>query len=214
MKALLAGEYSGIIRDELSLVGWDAWSCDLLPTESELTKKEGKHYQCDVRDILNDYWDLLIAHPYCTYNANSGVRWLHTDISRWFKMFEGIEFFKLFMNATHIPFRAIEHPQIHKYARQLIGAPPTQIIHPWQFGHGETKATLLWLYGLPKLKPTNIVSGREQRIWKLPPSNDRAKERSKTFPGIAKAMAEQWTEYIKSENRNYGVFTMAGRNNY
>lgn len=196
MRALIAGEYSGIIRDELSLVGWDAWSCDLLPTESELTKLEGKHIQGDVRDVLNDPWELLIAHPYCTYNANSGVRWLHTDIARWFKLFEGVEFLKLFMNAKHIPHRVIEQPQIHKYAKQLIGVPHDQIIHPWQYGHGESKKTYLWLHNLPKLQPTNIVSGREQRIWKLPPSKDRAKERSKTYPGIAKAMAQQWTEYI------------------
>lgn len=197
MKALVACEYSGTVRDALSLLGWDAWSCDLLPTESQLTIDEGKHYQGDVRDVISEHFDLLIAHPYCTYNANSGVRWLHTDISRWFKLFEGVDFFKLFLNSKAVH-KCIEQPQIHKYARQLIGINPTQIIQPWQFGHGETKATLLWLDNLPLLKPTNIVSGREQRIWKMSPGPNRTKERSRTYPGIAQAMAEQWTEYIKN----------------
>jgi hypothetical protein len=186
MKVLIACEFSGTVRDAFAARGHDAWSCDLLPTESA-----GQHYVGDVRDILYDGWDLMIGHPPCTYLANSGVQWLYRREGRWEQMREGAEFFRMLLNAP-IPRIAIENPIMHKYAKEIIGAPPTQTVQPWMFGHGESKATCLWLKNLPALTPTNIVSEREQRIWKLPPSTDRWKLRSVTYAGIADAMAEQW----------------------
>lgn len=186
MKVLIACEFSGTVRDAFAARGHDAWSCDLLPTESA-----GQHYVGDVRDILHDGWDLMIGHPPCTYLANSGVQWLYRREGRWEQMREGAEFFRMLLNAP-IPRIAIENPIMHKYAKEIIGAPPTQTVQPWMFGHGESKATCLWLKNLPALTPTNIVSEREQRIWKLPPSTDRWKLRSVTYAGIADAMAEQW----------------------
>lgn len=194
-RILIACEYSGRVRDAFDRKGWDATSCDILPSETA-----GKHYQGDVVDIINDGWDMMIAHPPCTYLCNSGVCWLwmknvygkrRKARLRWADMRTGAEFFKSLLNAD-IPKIAIENPIMHKYAVEIIGRRQDQIIQPWQFGHGETKATCLWLKGLPKLGPTNIVDGREQRLHKLPPSKDRAKLRSLTFPGIAKAFAEQW----------------------
>lgn len=187
MKVLVACEYSGTVRDAFIKRGHDAMSCDLLPTD-----KAGPHYQGDVFDIINDGFDLMIAHPPCTYLCNSGVRWLHTDKSRMDKMREGAEFFKKLLECN-IPKIAIENPIMHKYAKEIIGRNQDQIIQPWQYGHGETKATCLWLKGLPHLKPTNIVQGRTQRIHLLPPSKDRWKLRSTTFQGIADAMADQWS---------------------
>jgi hypothetical protein len=186
MKVLIACEFSGTVRDAFAARGHDAWSCDLLPTESA-----GQHYVGDVRDILYDGWDLMIGHPPCTYLANSGVQWLYRREGRWEQMREGAEFFRMLLNAP-IPRIAIENPIMHRYAKEIIGAPPTQTVQPWMFGHGESKATCLWLKNLPALTPTNIVSEREQRIWKLPPSTDRWKLRSVTYAGIADAMAEQW----------------------
>lgn len=186
MKVLIACEYSGRSRDAFLRLGHDAMSCDLLPTDVP-----GPHYQGDVRDVLGERWDLIIAHPECTYITNSGVRWLDRDITRWKKLYEACQFFKLFLD--HPCERvAIENPIPHKYARDWIGTRYSQIIQPWQFGHGETKATCLWLKGLPKLTPTDIVSGREGRIHMLPPSEDRWKIRSETYMGIANAMASQW----------------------
>lgn len=187
MRVLVACEYSGAVRDAFSALGHDATSCDLLDSESP-----GRHYKGDVRDILGDSWDLLVAHPPCTYLTNSGVRWLHSDASRWPKLFDGAAFFRLFDQAKHIPRRAIENPIPHRYARELMGRAHDQVIQPWQFGHGETKATCLWLTGLPALKPTNIVSGRHGACHKTPPSADRWKIRSRTYAGIAAAMAAQW----------------------
>jgi hypothetical protein len=184
---LIACEYSGAVRDAFIRAGHDAMSCDLQPTEAP-----GPHYHGDVRDVLSDRWDMLIAHPTCTYMTNSGVRWLHTDASRWPKLFDGAAFFRLFDRAHHIPMRAVENPIPHKYALQLIGRKYDQLIQPWMFGHGETKATCLWLHGLPRLQPTKIVDGRDPRIHRLSPSADRWKERSRTYSGIAEAMAEQW----------------------
>ena len=204
MRVLVACEYSGTVRDAFIAQGHDAMSCDLLPTDAPnwtydpFTKlrthhpERGSHYQGSVLDVLDDGWDLMIAHPPCTYLTNSGVRWLHTDESRWGKLDEACEFFNRLMDAD-IPRICVENPIPHKYAVERIGGRKyTQIIQPWQFGHGETKATCLWLKGLPKLTPTNIVDGREQRMWKLPPSEDRWKLRSKTYQGIADAMAQQW----------------------
>jgi hypothetical protein len=198
MKVLIACEYSGIVRDAFAKKGHDAWSCDLLPTEIP-----GNHIQGDVSRVLwGKNWDLVIAHPPCTYLANSGVRWLVTkdgiDPERAKKMAEAAKFFRQFDFYGRVGGKiAIENPIMHGYARDEIffekgKGKPTQIIQPWQFGHGETKATCLWLYGLPKLKPTDVVEGREQRIWKMRPTPDRQKLRSKTYPGIAQAMADQW----------------------
>lgn len=180
MKVLVACEYSGVVRDAFRALGHDAMSCDLLPTDVE-----GPHYQGDVRDILNDGWDLMIAHPPCTHLAVSGARWFKDKVE---EQREALDFVRLLMDAP-IPRICIENPVsvISSKIRK-----PDQIIQPWQYGHGETKATCLWLKGLPLLTPTDIVEGREQRIWKLPPSPDRWKTRSATFPGIANAMAKQW----------------------
>ena len=180
MRVLIACEFSGIVRDAFSARGHDAWSCDLLPTEMP-----GNHIQGNALAILGDGWDLAIFHPPCTHLAVSG--------SRWFK------------------YKAVEQGEALEFVRKLLSAPidrialenpisiissrirkPDQIIHPWQFGHGETKATCLWLKGLPKLTPTNIVDGRVPRVHYEPPSPDRWKNRSRTFKGIAEAMAFQW----------------------
>jgi len=187
MRVLVACEYSGIVRDAFINKGHDAMSCDLLPTESP-----GPHYQGDVMDIINDGWDMLIGHPPCTYLCNSGVRWLHKREGRWGDMRKGTEFFKALLNAD-IPKICIENPIPHKYAVEIIGRKYNQIVQPWQFGHGETKATCLWLKNLESLQPTDIVKGRKQRLHRLPPSKERAKLRSLTYKGIAKAMSEQWS---------------------
>lgn len=189
MKVLIACEYSASVRSAFAAKGCDAWSCDILPTEVP-----GNHYQCDVREVLGQKWDLVIAHPPCTRLCNSGVRWLE---SRGLKneMKEGAEFFKIFLGLGKTPV-CIENPIMHKYAVEIIGCRQTQVIQPWMFGHGETKATCLWLKYLPKLQPTNIVDGREQRVHMMPQGLERWKERSRTFPGIANAMADQWTKYL------------------
>lgn len=204
MKVLIACEFSGTVRDAFISRGHDAISCDLLPTD-----KPGPHYEGDVFDIINDGFDLMIAHPPCTYLCNSGVCWLYKNISsgegwpnpikftkeknlqRWEEMEKGANFFKMLLNCN-IPKIAIENPIMHKYAKEIIGRGQDQVIQPWMFGHGETKATCLWLKNLPKLEPTNIVEGRTQRMHQLPPSKDRWKIRSTTYKGIAEAMAEQW----------------------
>ena len=187
MRVLVACEYSGRVREAFRRLGHDAWSCDLLPSEdaSEF------HIIGDVLPLLTQGWDLMIAHPPCTYLCNSGVSWLYKREGRWEQMREGAEFFKMLMNAP-IPKIAIENPIMHKYAVEIIGRRQDQVVQPWQFGHGETKATGFWLKGLPPLKPTDIVEGREQRLHRLPPSKDRWKERSRTYQGIADAIAEQW----------------------
>jgi hypothetical protein len=191
MKVLVACEFSGIVRDAFIKKGHNAISCDLLPTE-----RPGPHYQGDVMDIINEGFDLMVAHPPCTYLCNSGVCWLYNkdkskNIDRWESMKSGAEFFKILLN-TSIPRIAVENPIMHKYAKEIIGASQTQTIQPWQFGHGETKATCLWLKNLPPLISTKVVKGRLQRLHLLPPSKDRAKLRSVTYQGLADAMAEQW----------------------
>lgn len=194
MKVLVACEYSGVVRDAFIEQGHDAISCDLLPTESP-----GPHYQGDVFDIINEGWDLMIAHPPCTYLSNSGVMWLHKQPDRWGKMKDGALFFKKLLDAD-IPKICIENPIMHKYAKEIIGSNFTQSIQPYQFGHMEQKRTCLWLKGLEPLKETNNVKdemmklpkNERERIHYLPPSKDRWKIRSTTFTGIAKAMAEQW----------------------
>ena len=186
MRVLVACEFSGIVRDAFLARGYDAMSCDLLPSE-----RPGPHYCGDVRDVLGAGWDMMVGHPPCTFLANSGVRWLHSDLQRWRQMDEGVAFFLLLWQAP-IARVAIENPIMHGYARRLINAAPAQVIQPWMFGHGESKATCLWLRELPPLYPTRIVLGREQRVLKLSPSPDRWRERSRTYEGIAAAMAAQW----------------------
>jgi site-specific DNA-cytosine methylase len=180
-RVLVACEYSGIVRNAFAALGWSAWSCDLLPSETP-----GNHLQCDVRDVLDQGWDIMVAHPPCTHLAVSGARWFKSKVK---EQEEALDFVRLLL-AAPIPHIALENPVsvISSKIRK-----PDQVIQPWQHGHGETKATCLWLKNLPCLVPSKIVEGREQRIWKLPPSADRWKERSRTFPGIAKAMASQWT---------------------
>ncbi len=188
-RVLVACEYSGRVREAFRKLGHDAWSCDLLPAEDE----SEFHEQCDVGDILFDKWDLVIAHPPCTYLCNSGVRWLKTEEGRWQQMEMACRFFKMFLELPRV---CIENPIMHGHAKKLIGVQQSQVIQPWQFGHGETKATCLWLKDLPKLVPTNIVEGREGRVHAMPPGPDRWKERSRTYQGIANAMAEQWGPWL------------------
>jgi hypothetical protein len=180
MKVLVACEYSGRVRDAFTKLGHDATSCDLLDTDTP-----GKHYKGDVLDIINDGWDLMIAHPPCTHLAVSGARWFKEKAK---EQEEALEFVRVLLNAP-IERIALENP-ISVISSKI--RKPDQIIQPWQFGHGETKATCLWLKNLPKLVPTNIVEGREAKVHKMPPSPDRWKLRSTTYQGIADAMAQQW----------------------
>jgi hypothetical protein len=194
MRVLVACEYSGRVRDAFIAKGHDAMSCDLLPTDVP-----GPHYQGDVMDILADGFDLMIAHPPCTYLSNSGVTWLHRQEGRWQKMRDGALFFKSLMEAE-IDRICIENPIMHKHAVDVIGRRQDQVVQPWMFGHMEQKATCLWLKGLPELQPTNNVKEKmmelpdneRQRLHYLPPGPDRQKLRSLTYQGIADAMADQW----------------------
>ena len=188
MKVLIACEFSAVVRDEFIKRGHDACSCDLQPSD-----RGGAHVQGDVRPLLKHRWDLVIAHPECTYITNSGVRWLDESVERWKQLWAACEFFRDCLNANADKV-AVENPIPHRYAARWIGTKYTQLIQPWQFGHGETKATCLWLKNLPPLKPTNVVSGRAHRIHEMPPGPNRKRERSKTFQGIAEAMADQWTQ--------------------
>lgn len=204
-RVLVACEYSDTVRGAFAERGFDAWSCDLLPNE----KRHNKHLQCDVREILHDGWDLLIvAHPPCTRLCNSGVRWLKepppgkTREQMWRELDEGAALFSDLWNAP-IQHVAVENPVMHKHAKARIRGYQefTQSIQPWQFGHPETKRTCLWLRNLPALVPTNIVSGRQPRVHRMPPSPDRWKERSRFYPGIAAAMAQQWGDYVLNPQR-------------
>ena len=194
MKALIACEYSGRVRDEFSRLGWNALSCDILPTETP-----GNHYQGDVRDILFDNWDLVIAHPPCTHIAVSGAK--HFEEKRKDgRQQEAIDFFMLFTDLQHVKHVAIENPVC---IMSSIWRKPDNIIQPWQFGDQYQKTTCLWLKNLPALIPTNIVDKGEfvttksgKRLPKWYSNNTDPKARSKTFPGIAEAMATQWTDYI------------------
>lgn len=195
MRVLVACEYSGTVRDAFRAMGHDAWSCDLLPTEVD-----GPHIVGDVLAVLGNGWDLMIAHPPCTYLTNSGVSWLHKDPARWALLDDGAAFFRAMLDAP-IPRIAIENPIMHKHARERIGhAAYTQIVQPWMFGHPESKATCLWLKGLPPLLGTvdarqemsRLPIRERQRLHYLPPSKDRWKIRSTTYKGIAEAMAAQW----------------------
>ena len=180
MNVLVACEFSGVVRDAFRAEGHDAISCDFLDTETA-----GPHYRGDVRDILCGRWDLLIAHPPCTHLSASGARWWHLKRA---EQSAALDFVSLLLDAP-IERIALENPigRISTAIRR-----PDQIVQPWQFGHGETKATCLWLKDLPPLMPTSVVAGREPRIHRLPPSPDRWKLRSITYRGIAEAMAKQW----------------------
>ena len=179
-RLLVACEFSGVVRDAFARRGWDAWSCDLLPSETP-----GQHIQGDVLGVLHQGWDLLIAHPPCTHLAVSGARWF---AAKRVEQAAAIEFF-MRLSTAPVPRIAVENPIC---IMSRLWRKPDQIIQPWQFGHGETKATCLWLKNLPKLVPTNIVPGRAANVHRCPPGPDRWKIRSRTYAGIAAAMAEQW----------------------
>lgn len=187
MRVLIACEFSGIVRDAFAARGHDAWSCDLLPSE-----RPGQHVTGDCIPLFtssNYYgyrrWDLMICHPPCTHLSVSGARWFK---DKQVDQQQALEFVRRLLDAP-IPMIALENP-ISVISSRI--RKPDQIIQPWQFGHGEVKATCLWLKNLPKLVPTEIVEGREARVHKASPGPERWKERSRTLPGIAKAMAEQW----------------------
>ena len=184
MRVLVGCESSGVVRDAFRALGHDAWSCDLLPCEGDPTF----HSQGSLRLVLRSVvkWDLGIFHPPCTDLAVSGARWMKAKGEA--RINAALDFVRLCMDAD-IPRVAVENPVsiISTRIRK-----PDQIVQPWMFGHGETKATCLWLKNLPPLKPTNIVEGREARVHKMPPGPERWKERSRTLPGLAAAMAEQW----------------------
>lgn len=182
MRVLVACEYSGTVRNAFIREGHDAMSCDLLPTDVP-----GPHYQGDVRDVLHYPWDLMIAHPPCTHLSVSGAR--HFADKRMDGRQQAAVSFFMELARAPIPMIAIENPVC---VMSSLYRKPDQTIQPWQFGHGETKATCLWLKNLPLLRPTNIVEGREARIHRMPPSADRWKLRSATFTGVAEAMADQW----------------------
>lgn len=207
MNVLIACEESQRVCIEFRKLGHEAYSCDVEPCSGGHPEW---HIMKDVSSLLDGNcgfktmdgtycwvdgkWDMIIAHPPCTYLAVSGNRWFDVErygdkaVERYVKREEAVVFFKMIANSNCDKI-AIENPI---GIMSTTWRKPDQIIQPWQFGHGETKKTCLWLKGLPKLTPTNVVNGREQRVWKMAPSKDRAKNRSKTFPGIAKAMAEQW----------------------
>lgn len=185
MRVLVACEESQAVTKELRRLGHEAYSCDIQPCSGGHPEW---HLQVDALELLKLKWDMIIAHPPCTHLCSSGARWFTEGKKPWALQDEAAQFFMEFANAD-CPRIAIENPigvMSTKFRK------PNQIIQPWQFGHGETKATCLWLKGLPNLVPTNIVDGREHRIHRMAPGPDRAKMRSKTFPGIARAMAEQW----------------------
>lgn len=180
MRVLVACEFSGVVRESFAVRGHEAWSCDFLPGE-----RPGQHYQCDVREVIDAGWDLMVAHPPCTYLAVSGARWW---AGRQQEQAGALAFVRFLLDAP-IPRICLENPvgRISTAVRK-----PDQIIQPWRFGHGETKATCLWLKGLPLLRATSIALQREHRIHRMPPSPDRWKNRSRTYTGVAVAMAEQW----------------------
>jgi site-specific DNA-cytosine methylase len=182
MKILVACEESQTVTKAFRVLGHEAYSCDIQECSGG---HHEWHYECNVFDVICKDWDIMIAHPPCTHLAVSGARWFKDKKK---EQAEALDFVKRLMDAP-IGKICIENP-ISIISSRI--RKPDQIIQPWMFGHGETKATCLWLKGLPKLQPTNIVEGREQRIWKLPPGLERSKLRSKTYEGIANAMAEQW----------------------
>ena len=175
MRVLVACEFSGLVRDAFIRQGHDALSCDILPGEGT-----GPHYQGDVRDVLDFPWDLMVAHPPCTALSVSGSRWFAE------KRMDGRQ------QAAVSFFMMLARADVPVCIMSTLWRKPDQIVQPWQFGHGETKATCLWLKNLPALEPSNLVDGREARVHRMPPSADRGKERSRTYKGIAESMAKQW----------------------
>lgn len=189
MKILVACEESQAVTIELRRLGHEAYSCDIIPCSGGHPEW---HLQVDALELLKMKWDMILAFPPCTHLAVSGARYFEQKRKDG-RQQAAIDFFMRFANSD-CPRIAIENPV---GIMSTVWKKPDQIIQPWQFRHGETKKTCLWLKGLPPLIPTEIVEGREQRIWKMPPSEDRAKNRAKTFPGIARAMAEQWAGDIR-----------------
>ena len=188
-RVLVACEYSGRVRNAFAKRGWDAWSCDLLPSETP-----GQHYQGDIADMLKQHWDLLIAHPPCTHLAVSGARHFASKQASGVQQ-EALAFVQMLLDAD-VKYIALENPVsiISTSIRK-----PNQVIQPWQFGHGETKATCLWIKNLPKLAPSNIVAGRKPVVHHMPPGPDRWKNRSRTYTGIAQAFADQWGAFIEGD---------------
>ncbi len=192
LRVLIGCEFSATVRDAFRARGFDAWSCDLLPTEGD----PRWHIQGDVIEVARrEHWDLGVFHPPCTHLAVSGARWFKDKLA---EQQEALGFVADLFSAP-IKHIALENPVSIISSRFRK---PDQTIQPWQFGHGETKATCLWLINLPKLVPTNIVDGREARVHRMPPGPDRWKERSRTFQGIADAMADQWGSFL---NREYNT---------
>jgi hypothetical protein len=207
-RILVACEYSGTVRDAFAARGWDAWSCDLLPSETS-----GNHYTGDVRNMLGEgwdhQWDLLIAHPPCTYLSNSGVRWLYNtdgtrNEQRWTDMADAAEFFNLFLSTT-VPHVAVENPVMHGHGATLVGGRASQFVQPYHFGVTETKRTGLRLVNLPPLVATHDVEAEMRLLPKkdthkvhyASPGKDRWKDRSRTYPVIAQAMADQWGPVVE-----------------
>ena len=184
MRVLVACEFSGVVREAFRRRGHDAISCDLLPSEIA-----GEHIEGPVEDLLTVPWDMVLAFPPCTRLCNSGLRWLY-ERDLWKEMYAAAEFFRLCLGAD-APHVAVENPIMHRHARAIVGD-PAFMVQPWQFGHGETKRTYFWTRGLPDLRPTKVVSGRRARVHRESERPDRWKNRSRTYPGIAQAMAEQW----------------------
>jgi len=187
MKVLIGMEESATIRQEFEKTGHDAWSCDLLPS-----RVPGQHLQCDIWDVLDKGWDLMILHPDCTCLSVSGNRHYARGRAGWFKRYKALKWtYGLWCHSLMTcPKVCLEQPV--SVLASHPGMPKAHYIQPWEFGHGETKNTALFLHGLPPLQPTNIVSGRENRVWKMGPSPTRKRDRSKTYQGVASAMAEQW----------------------
>lgn len=217
-RVLIGCETSGIVREAFLALGHDAWSCDLLPSD----KPTNRHIQGDIRDVMMNDWDLMaVMHPPCTRLTNSGVRWLsapppgRTKEEMWKELDEGAALFSAVWNVPHIPCVAVENPVMHKHAKACIEnyEPPAQTLQPWQFGNdpngpdNERKRTCFWLRNLPRLQPTGTLDGKTARdsVHKAPPSQDRWKIRSKFFPGLAAAMADQWGKAATSINANKPV---------
>jgi hypothetical protein len=185
MRVLVACESSGTVRDAFAIRGHEAWSCDLVPAEHG-----GNHYQCDVRDVLFLGWDIMVAHPPCERICVSGARWKYEKPNWSQEQAQAIELVRCLLGAP-IDRIALENPV---GIISTVIRPPTQVIQPWMFGHGETKATCLWLKNLPRLQKTNVVEGRDNRVHRQPPGPNRKKARSWRYAGIAEAMADQWNE--------------------
>lgn len=190
MKMCAVCEESLVVRKAFAARGWDAWSCDLLP-------RPGQHLRGDARNFDWSGFDLLICFPPCTYLCRSGQRWLKDNARRW-RLMEAAAAFVAWLLSLPCRAIALENPRMHCHAVAVVG-PSSQKLQPWMFGHGEVKETHLWLRGVPPLKPTNVVMGRESRVHHESPGPMRARRRSRTFPGIAEAMATQWTEYLTGE---------------